>query len=72
MHQFSTTIERDRFLLRPHTIQDVEPSYQMNLDEGKRRHTGDGGVVSREEIKHRILNHVIGDYNKRWATVGLL
>jgi hypothetical protein len=33
MKPFTTQIETERLILRPHTMDDVEPSYQMNLDE---------------------------------------
>ena len=45
----------------------------MNLDPEVSRYTMDGGVVSREEIRDRIQNNVIGDYEKhgfgRYAVV---
>jgi len=59
-HKFET----ERLLLRPHTLDDIEPSYQMNLDEKVSRYTGDNGVVSREEIERRIKEDVLGDYEK--------
>lgn len=58
------TIETERLILRPFTLDDVDASYQMNLDEKVSRYTHDGGVVSREEIKRRIREDVIGDYEK--------
>jgi RimJ/RimL family protein N-acetyltransferase len=57
-------IETERLLIRPFTMDDIEPSYQMNLDGEVSRYTSDGGVVSREEIERRIVEHVFGDYQK--------
>ena len=57
-------IETERLILRLHTIEDVEASYQMNLDENVSAFTGDGGVVSHEEIERRIREDVLGDYEK--------
>ena len=57
-------IETERLLIRKFTLDDVEASYQMNLDAEVSRYTGDGGVVSREEIEHRIVNHVLADYKE--------
>lgn len=56
------TIETDRLILRPFTREDIEPAYQLNLDAEVSKYTGDGGVVSREEIERRIVTHVLGDY----------
>lgn len=64
-------IETDRLIIRPFTEDDIEASYQLNLDEEVSRYTGDGGVVSREEMERRIKGNVLGDYAKygygRWA-----
>lgn len=57
-------IETERLILRPFTAEDIEPSYQMNLDAEVSKYTGDGGVVSIEEIERRIKEHVMGDYEK--------
>ena len=64
MKTFTTQIETERLILRPHTMDDVEPSYQMNLDKEVSRYTGDGGVQTREEIHRRIKENVLGDYAK--------
>lgn len=64
MKTFTTILETERLILRPHTLDDVEPSYQMNLDEEVSRYTGDRGVQSREEIHRRIKEDVLGDYAK--------
>ena len=45
-------------------MEDIEPSYTMNLDAEVSRFTGDGGVVSKEEIERRIFKNVFGDYEK--------
>ena len=58
------TIETKRLILRPFALADIQPSYEMNLDEDVSRYTGDGGVVSYEEIEKRITENVLGDYEK--------
>lgn len=58
------TIETSRLRLRPFTLQDVGPSYEMNLDPEVSRYTGDGGVISRAELERRIREDVLGDYAK--------
>lgn len=55
-------IETERLLIRPFSMDDVEPSYAMNLDKDVSKYTGDGGVVSKEEIERRISEDVLGDY----------
>ena len=57
-------IESERLLLRWFTEDDVEPSYQMNLDPEVTRYTLDGGVHSRQEIHDLIHNNVFADYRK--------
>jgi len=57
-------IETDRLILRPFTMDDIDGAYTMNLDEEVSRYTGDGGVVSREEMERRIVHDVLGDYEK--------
>lgn len=58
------TIQTPRLLLRPFTMDDVGDSYRLNLDPEVTRFTGDGGVVSHNEIERRIREDVIGDYDK--------
>lgn len=58
------TIETERLILRPHTVEDIEPSYQMNLDPVVSEYTHDGGVVSFEEIDRRIRENVLAGYEK--------
>lgn len=57
-------IETERLILRPFTLEDIEASYQMNLDAEVSKYTGDGGVVSKEEVERRIKENVLGDYKK--------
>ena len=57
-------IETERLLIRPFKMEDIEPSYQMNLDAEVSRYTGDGGVVSKKQIERRIIENVFGDYEK--------
>lgn len=64
MTHTSLRIETERLILRPFTLDDIEPSYQMNLDAEVSKYTGDGGVVSREEMHRRITHDVMGDYQK--------
>ena len=57
-------IETERLLIRPFSMEDIEPSYGMNLDAEVSRYTGDGWVVSKYEIERRIIENVLGDYKK--------
>lgn len=57
-------IETDRLIIRPFTIEDIEPAHRMNLDQDVNKYTGDGGVVSEEDTKRRIVADVLGDYKK--------
>jgi len=64
MKTFQHTIETDRLLLRPHTMDDVEATYQMNLDPRISKYTHDGGVKTKDEIRQIIQENVLGDYQK--------
>ena len=44
-------LETERLLIRPFTLEDIDPAYEMNLDAEVSKFTGDGGVVSKSEIK---------------------
>ena len=57
-------IETERLLIRPFKMEDIAPSYKMNLDAEVSKYTGDGGVVSKKEIERRIVENVFGDYQK--------
>jgi RimJ/RimL family protein N-acetyltransferase len=57
-------IETSRLILRSFTLDDIEAAYAMNLDQEVSKYTGDGGVVSKEEIERRIKEDVLGDYQK--------
>lgn len=57
-------IETERLLLRPFTLNDIKPSHEMNKDAEVSKFTGDGGVVSEQEIERRIKEDVLGDYIK--------
>jgi RimJ/RimL family protein N-acetyltransferase len=57
-------IETERLLIRPFKMEDIEPSYDMNLDTEVSKYTGDGGIVSKKEIERRIVENVFGDYEK--------
>ena len=57
-------IESERLLLRWFIDDDIEPSYQMNLDPEVSKYTLDGGVHSREEIHAIIHGNVFDDYQK--------
>ncbi len=67
------TIETERLILRPFQMEDVPAWHILNQDPEITRYTGDGGVVSEQEIGHRIREHVLGDYRKhgfgRWAVI---
>jgi RimJ/RimL family protein N-acetyltransferase len=71
MQKTPDTIETDRLILRPFTLDDIPPAYEMNLDARISEYTGDGGIVSLEETERRIKEDVHGDYAKygygRWA-----
>ena len=64
MSYSNLTIETERLLIRPFNMDDIAPSYTMNLDEEVSRFTGDGGLVSKKEIERRIIENVFGDYEK--------
>lgn len=66
MTKFDPTfhIETERLIIRPFKLEDIEPSYEMNLDSEVSKYTGDGGVVSIKEIERRITENVFGDYEK--------
>lgn len=53
-----------RLIIRPFTLDDIEPSYQMNLDTEVSKYTGDGGVLDKPELERRIKEDVMGDYHK--------
>ena len=57
-------IETERLIIRPFEMKDVVPSYEMNLDPQVNLYTGDGGVVSKQEIERRIVENVFGDYER--------
>lgn len=57
-------LETERLILRPFVEEDIEPTYQMNLDPAVTKYTGDGGVVDQAEIERRITEDVMGDYQK--------
>lgn len=57
-------IETERLIIRPFTMDDIEPAYVMNLDTEVSKYTGDGGAVSKKEIERRITQDVLGDYKK--------
>ena len=54
----------ERLILRPFEEKDIEPTYQMNLDAIVSKYTGDGGVVSYDEIERRIRENIFTDYKK--------
>ncbi|MDA8896246.1 GNAT family N-acetyltransferase [Bacteroidia bacterium] len=57
-------IETPRLLLRPFTLDDIKASYEMNLDQEISKYTGDGGVISYEEMEKRIKDVISGNYKK--------
>lgn len=64
MSSSNLIIETERLLIRPFNLDDIEPSYAMNLDAEVSKYTGDGGIVSKKEIERRIIENVLGDYEK--------
>ena len=61
---FNTIIETERLILRPFNLEDVAPSYKMNLDPEITRFTNDGGIKTKTEIYQTIKENVLGDYKK--------
>lgn len=57
-------IETERLILRPFQMSDLSASYEMNLDTEVSKYTGDGGVLTKEELERRIVEDVMGDYQK--------
>ena len=57
-------LETERLLIRPFRLEDVEVAYAMNADPEVVQYTGDGGVVSMAEMRRRIEEDVLGDYQK--------
>ena len=57
-------LDTPRLILRPFELADIESSWVMNKDAEVSRYTGDGGVVSRDEMERRIREDVMGDYEK--------
>lgn len=57
-------LETERLILRPFTLDDLDASYEMNVDPEVSKYTGDGGVLSKSELKRRIEEDVMGDYKK--------
>lgn len=64
MNNQNLLIETERLIIRPFTLEDIEASYNMNLDPEVSKYTGDGGVVSKNEIEKRITQNILGDYQK--------
>lgn len=64
MPSFTTKLETPRLILRPFTMDDVVPSYQINLHPEMTRYTNDGGAKSLEEMEATIRQNVLGDYKK--------
>ena len=64
MNNPSLTIETERLLIRPFSLDDIEASYAINLDAEVSKYTGDGGIVSKAEIERRIKEDVFVDYEK--------
>jgi RimJ/RimL family protein N-acetyltransferase len=58
------TLQTERLIIRPFTPDDIEPSYQMNLNAEVSRYTGDGGILSHDELERRIKEDLLGDYQK--------
>ena len=57
-------ITTERLIIRPFQLSDIQDSYEMNLDPLVSKYTGDGGIVSYDEIERRIKQDVFGDYEK--------
>ena len=57
-------LETDRLNLRAFTLDDIHAAYEMDRDPEVNRYTGEKGVQSIDDMRQRILHHVIGDYEK--------
>ncbi len=64
MTNLNLFIETERLLIRPFTLDDIEPAYLMDLDAEVNKYTGEGGAVSKKETERRITENVFGDYQK--------
>ena len=59
-----TRLETDRLILRPFTLDDVNAAYDMDRDPEVSRYTHEQGVQSKEEMRQRLRQNVISDYQK--------
>lgn len=55
-------IETPRLILRPFTLADVEPSYEMEQNPAVNRYTHDGGVKTRAQVERAIVEGPLEDY----------
>jgi [ribosomal protein S5]-alanine N-acetyltransferase len=59
---FDTIIETERLILRPFTMDDIDPSFEINQDPEVTKYTNDGGVKTYQQVYDAIKNNVRGDY----------
>lgn len=64
MSSLNLRIETERLIIRPFQLSDIDSAHEMNLDAAVSQYTGDGGIVSKAETKRRIIEDVLGDYEK--------
>ncbi len=58
------TLETERLLLRPFTLEDLEAFYLLATDPVILRYTGDPGVKSLEEARTVLVERPLADYRK--------
>ncbi|MCB0643295.1 MAG: GNAT family N-acetyltransferase [Phaeodactylibacter sp.] len=59
---FTKTLQTDRLLLRPFTLADIQPSYEMETDPEISKYTHDGGVKTYKQVEQLIRQVIEGDY----------
>jgi [ribosomal protein S5]-alanine N-acetyltransferase len=58
------TIETQRLILRPFTLEDAEPSFVMNTDPEVMRYLGGVTVNSVDDVREMLQKHTLTDYEK--------
>ena len=61
---FQKRIETPRLILRPFTLEDVRPSFEMEQDPDISKYTQDGGVKTLEQVERLISGVINGDYQR--------
>lgn len=58
------TILTERLILRPFTLDDIGPSYEMEQDPRVNQYTNDGGIKTIEQVTEAITSGPLHDYEK--------